>query len=160
MTLKRFVNGVGYWLTMTAHWLCTIVGALVIILVISYLCRSCYHEHKPESSLSGSWQRADCLDCPNSMISFAWNGEYYMNGDENAIWSYEFIEPDSLILHPYICCEERYKIMKLTEDTLTVRLSESIFHGEDNGIEVEMPYGDNTRPIYTYIRMRSNSTWQ
>jgi len=66
-------------------------------------------------------------------------------------------EPDSLILYHHGLYEERYKILNLTEDTLTIRLSESIVNLSENGKDIEFPYGDCLKPIYTYIRINHST---
>ncbi len=141
------------------HWLCTIIGALVIVGFMTWLLRSCYYEHKPESVLYGNWEMVDtCEICDKLCLTFDWNSKYYDSNTGNEAWNYEFIEPDSLILYHHALYEERYKILNLTEDTLTVKLSESIFHTVDMGEEIEAPYGDGSMPIYTYIRFNHNTT--
>lgn len=57
-----------------------------------------------------------------------------------------------MILFHHGFYEERYKILNITKDTLMVRLSEYIFHTSENGKEIETQYGDDSTPIYTYIR--------
>lgn len=112
----------------------------------------CYYNHKPESALYGIWSLADtCNISNNQILTFDWNGKYYDSNTGSETWNYQFIEPDSLILFHHAFYEERYKILNLTEDPLTIKLSESIFHTVDMGEEIEAPYGDGSTPIYTYI---------
>lgn len=102
---------------------------------------------------------ADTCDLNNNpILTFDWNGEYYDSNTGHEVWNYKYIEPDSLILYHHVLYEERYKILNLTEDTLTVRLSENIFHAVDNGEEIEAQYGDGSKPIYTYIRINHSTT--
>lgn len=90
------------------HWLCTIVGALVIVSLLTWLLRSCYYNHKPESVLYGNWSKVDSEDGYNDhVLTFDWNGEYYNSNTGSEAWNYKFIEPDSLILYPYVLYEER-----------------------------------------------------
>lgn len=141
------------------HWLCTIVGALVIVSLLTWLLRSCYYNHKPESVLYGNWSKVDSEDGYNDhVLTFDWNGEYYNSNTGSEAWNYKFIEPDSLILYPYVLYEERYKILNLSEDTLIVRLSESIVNLSENGKDIEAPYGDGSMPIFTYIRINHKTT--
>lgn len=150
---------VAYRILNIFHWLCTIVGALVIASLLTLLLRSCYYNSKPESVLYGNWEVVDTCDVYNKhILTFDWNGEYYDSNTGNETWNYEFIETDSLILYHHAFYEERYKILNLTEDTLTIKLSESIFHAVDMGEEIEAPYGDGSTPIYTYIRINHNTT--
>lgn len=144
-----------YWITTSIHWLCTIVGALVIVGFLTMFCRSCYHDHRPEAILYGEWEKIDSEDGYNDhTLTFDWNGEYYNSNTEGVTWNYKYIEPDSLVLYHHGFYEERYKILSLTKDTLTVRLSENIFHAFDNGEEIESQYGDGSMPIYIYIRKK------
>lgn len=138
------------------HFICSLVGALVIVGLLIWLLRSCYYDHKPESVLYENWEMVDsCSLNKNPILTFDWNGEYYDSNTGHEVWNYRFIKPDSLILYHHALYEERYKILNLTEDTLIVRLSENIFHAVDNGEEIEAPYGDGSKPIYTYIRIKS-----
>lgn len=135
------------------------IVALVIVGFMTWLLRSCYYEHKPESVLYGNWEMVDtCEICNKHFLTFDWNSKYYDSNTGNEAWNYEFIEPDSLILYHHALYEERYKILNLTEDTLTVKLSENIFHAVDMGEEIEASYGNGSTPIYTYIRINHNTT--
>lgn len=140
------------------HVICTIVGAVVIVGLLTMLCRSCYYEHKPESVLYGEWEKVDSEGGYNGVLIFDWDGEYHSS--DNVIWNYEFIEPDSLILYHHGLYEERYNILKLTEDTMTVRMSQFIFHAVDNGNETEADYSGGEQPIYTYIRKNHSRALQ
>ena len=107
----------------------------------------------------GEWEKVDSEDGYNGhTLTFDWNGEYYNSNQEGLAWNYEYIEPDSLILYHHGFYEERYKILKFTEDTMTVRMSESIFHATDNGEEIESDYSGGKQPIYTYIRKNHRTT--
>lgn len=135
------------------------VGALAIIGLFIVAFRSCYYNHKPESVLYGEWEMKESTDYYGGhTLTFDWNGEYCDSNTENEVWNYQYIEPDSLILYHHAFYEERYKIIKLTQDTLMIKLSESIFHAVDNGEEIEAQYGNGSMPIYTYIRTKHNST--
>lgn len=152
MSTKLTVNTIAYWLLNALHWLCTTVGALVIVGLLTLFCRSYYYDHKPESVLYGTWKKIDSKDDYNDhILTFDWNGEYYDSNTGNEVWNYQFIKPDSLILYHHVFYEERYKIIKLTQDTLMVKLSEYIFHAVDNGKEIESDYGGDKQPIYTFI---------
>lgn len=155
MNIKKSIHDLGYWAITIVHWLCTIVGAVVIVGFLTMLCRSCYHEHKPESVLYGEWEKVDSEDGYNGhTLTFDWNGEYYNSNQEGVAWNNEYIEPDSLILFHHGFYEERYKILNITKDTLMVRLSEYIFHTSENGQEIEAQYGDGLQPTYIYVRKK------
>ncbi len=131
------------------------VGALVLVGLFIMIFRSCYYAPKPESVLYGKWEMKETTDgYGNHILTFDWNGKYCDSNTGNEVWNYQFIKPDSLILFHHSFYEERYKIINLTQDTLMIKLSESIFHAVDNGIEVESQYGDGSTPIYTYVHIK------
>ena len=153
-----FLRTVSYVILRIFHWVCTIIGAIVIVGLLTWFLRSCYYNYKPESALYGNWSLADtCNISNNQILTFDWNGKYYDSNTGSETWNYQFIEPDSLILFHHAFYEERYKILNLSEDTLTVRLSESIVNISENGKDIEAPYGDCLKPIYTYIRINHSS---
>lgn len=111
---------------------------------------------KSASHLYGEWQMIDwngegkpTLDIT---LTFQNNGKYQDSRSEDAIWNYEYFEPDSLILFHHGLYEERYRILSLSSDTLVLRLSESIIHVEDNGKEISDSYGGVSYSQYTFIR--------
>lgn len=155
----QHLRKVSYSILNIIHWVCTIIGAIVIIGILSWLLRSCYYNHKSESVLYGNWNMVDTREvCNNHILTFDWNGEYYDSNTGNETWNYMYIEPDSLILYHHGFYEERYRILSLENDTLIMQLSESIFHAEENGKEIEAPYGDGSKPIYSYIRINRSTT--
>ena len=110
---------------------------------------------KSELPIHGEWQMIDWngeMPMLDIFLSFQQNGEYYDSSSEDAIWNYEYFSPDSLILFHHGFYEERYRILNATNDTLVIRLSESIFHMEENGMEVASRYDDNTHPQFIFIR--------
>ena len=112
---------------------------------------------KSKLPIYGEWHMIDwngeepALDIS---LNFKQNGEYYDSRSEDAVWNYKYIAPDSLILFHHGCYEERYKILKIANDTLIIRISESIFHTEDNGKEVAASYGDNNNERFIFIRKK------
>lgn len=126
---------------------------LLIIATIIALC-ACSNS-KSKLPIYGEWQMIDwngeepALDIS---LNFKQNGEYYDSRSEDAVWNYKYIAPDSLILFHHGCYEERYKILKVANDTLIIRMSESLFHTEDKGKEVEASYGDNNNERFIFIR--------
>lgn len=114
-----------------------IVVTIAIVGLLTWFLRLCYYNHKPESALYGNWSLANTCDiCSNHILTFDWNGKYYDSNPRSEAWNYQFIEPDSLILYHHALYEERYKILNLSEDSLTIKLSESIFHAVDKGEEI------------------------
>lgn len=150
------VKRIGNIVLEAIHYICVTVGALAIVGLLIWLLRSCYYNHKPESVLYGNWSKVDSEDGYNDhILTFDWNGKYC--NSNIGVWNYKFIEPDSLILYHHGLYEERYKILNLTEDTLTIRLSESIVNLSENGKDIEFPYGECLKPIYTYIRINHST---
>lgn len=127
---------------------------LIIATTIALLACS---NSKSKLPIYGEWQMIDwngekpALDI---YLNFKQNGEYYDSRSEDATWNYKYIAPDSLILFHHGCYEERYKILKVANDTLIIRMSESIFHTEDNGKEVAASYGDNNNERFIFIRKK------
>lgn len=126
---------------------------LAAIIVLSACSNS-----KSELPIYGEWQMIDWngegKPMLNISLSFKQNGEYYDSRSEDATWNYRYITPDSLILFHHGCYEERYKILKVTNDVLIIRMSESIFHTEDSGTETSSNYGENNNLLFTFIRER------
>ena len=136
-----------------------IVVTIAIVGLLTWFLRLFHYNHKPESVLYGNWCLVDSCDIPYyHILTFDWNGKYYDSNTGSEAWNYEFIESDSLILYNHAFYEERYKILYLTEDSLIIRLSESIFHAVEMGEEIEAPYGYGSTPIYTYLRINRNPT--
>ena len=109
--------------------------------------RSCYYNHKPESVLYGNWSKVDSDDGYNDhILTFDWYGQYC--NSNIGVWIKKY---------HHGLYEERYKILNLSEDTLTVRLSESIVNLSENGKDIEAPYGNCLNPIYTYIRINHST---
>lgn len=113
---------------------------------------------KPDTPLYGEWQMIDwngegkpALDIS---LTFKNNKEYQDSRSEDAIWNYEYFDPDSLILYHHGLYEERYKILSLSNDMLVLRLSESKIHAEDNSKEVSGNYVDCTNSQYIFIRKK------
>lgn len=131
------------------------------LLDLMFLLSACSN-HKSASPLYGEWQMIDwngegkpALDIS---LTFKNHGKYQDSRSEDAIWYYEYIEPDSLILFHHGLYEERYKILSLSNDTLVLQLSESIIHAEENGNEVSDNYVDGNNPKYTFIRITTQQT--
>lgn len=159
MGTSNKMTNITYRILNIFHWVCTLIGALVIVGLLTWLLRSCYYDHKPESVLYGNWSKVDTCDiCSNHILTFDWNGKYYDSNTGSEAWNYQFIESDSLILYHHALYEERYKILNLTEDSLSIKLSESIFHAVDKGEEIEALYGDGSMPTYTYTRINHRTT--
>lgn len=131
---------------------------ITFLIIATTIALSACSNSKSKLPIYGEWQMIDwsgeepALDIS---LNFKQNGEYYDSRSEDATWNYKYIAPDSLILFHHGCYEERYKILKIANDTLIIRMSESIFHTEDKGEEVSSSYGDNDNPLFIFIRKNS-----
>lgn len=129
--------------------------AISLILNTIIILSACSNS-KLKLPIQGEWQMIDWngegKPLLNISLNFQQNGEYYDSRSEDAIWNYEYFSPDSLILFHHGFYEERYRILNVTSDTLVIRQSESIFHTEENGIEVASRYDDDTHPQFIFIR--------
>lgn len=128
----------------------------VYLTLIATIVLSACSNPKSELPIYGEWQMIDWngegKPALEISLNFQQNGEYYDSSSEDAVWNYEYFSPDSLILFHHGFYEERYRILNATNDTLVIRLSESIFHTEENGNEVASRYDDNTHPQFIFIR--------
>ncbi len=108
---KSHLTTVSYAIFNIFHWLCTIVGALVIVGLLIWLLRPCYHNHNPESILYGNWNKLHSEDgYKGHILTFGYDGEYC--NSNIGVWNDKFIAPDSLMLHHHGLYEERHKILK------------------------------------------------
>lgn len=109
-----------------------------------------------DAPLYGEWQMIDWNGEGKPMLDislkFQANGEYQDSRSDDAIWNYEYFEPDSLILYHHSFYEERYKILSLSNDTLIIALKESKFHAEEKGKEATTEYGDSSVAQFTLAR--------
>lgn len=70
------------------HYVCSIIVVTIAIVgLLTYLLRSCYYNHKPESVLYGNWSKVDSDDGYNDhILTFDKNG-YYCNSNIG-VWDY------------------------------------------------------------------------
>lgn len=113
---------------------------------------------KYDTPLYGEWQMIDwnsegkpSLDIS---LTFKNNGEYQDSRSEDAIWNYEFFEPDSLILYHHGFYEERYKILSLSNESLIILLKESKFRTEEKSENMITDYGDSSVIQFTFSRKK------
>lgn len=130
---------------------------ITFLIIATTIALSACSNSKSKLPIYGEWQMIDWNGKEPTLdisLDFKQNGEYYDSRSEDATWNYKYIAPDSLILSHHGCYEERYKILKVTNDVLIIRISESIFHTEDNGNEVAASYGDNNNERFIFIRKK------
>lgn len=72
----------------------------------------------------------------NDTIIFHAEGNFYRTLNEAGEWSYKYINPDSLIIYNKDFGEQRYRVIKLSDDSLILQLKENIIYRDTtyNGI--------------------------
>lgn len=72
----------------------------------------------------------------NDTIFFHAEDSFYRILNEAGEWSYKYINPDSLIIYNKDFGEQRYRIIKLSSDSLILQLKENIIYRDTiyNGI--------------------------
>lgn len=82
----------------------------------------------------------------NDTIRFNTDDSYYRTLNESGEWSYKYINPDSLIIYNMDFGEQRFRIIKLSNDSLILQLKENIIYGDSN-------YNGTFDDIEKYIRL-------
>ncbi len=72
----------------------------------------------------------------NDTIFFHAEGSFYRTLNEAGEWSYKYVNPDSLIIYNKDFGEQRFRIIKLSNDSLILQLKENIIYRDTiyNGI--------------------------
>lgn len=66
----------------------------------------------------------------NDTITFHAEGSFYRTLNEVGEWSYKYINPDSLIIYNKDFGEQRFRIIKLSNDSLILQLKENVIYGD------------------------------
>lgn len=66
----------------------------------------------------------------NDTIAFHAEGSFYRTLNEVGEWSYKYINPDSLIIYNKDFGEQRFRIIKLSNDSLILQLKENVIYGD------------------------------
>ena len=82
----------------------------------------------------------------NDTICFKTEGGYYRTLNESGEWSYKYINPDSLIIYNKDFGEQRFRIIKLSNDSLILQLKENVIYGDTT-------YNGTFDDIEKYIRL-------
>lgn len=103
-----------------------------------------------QDMLLGEWGLAE-YDSVESMklndtICFKTEGSYYRTLNESGEWSYKYINPDSLIIYNKDFGEQRFRIIKLSNDSLILQLKENVIYGDTT-------YNGTFDDIEKYIRL-------
>lgn len=82
----------------------------------------------------------------NDTIHFNTDDSYYRTLNESGEWSYKYINPDSLIIYNKDFGEQRFRIIKLSNDSLILQLKENVIYGNTT-------YNGTFDDIEKYIRL-------
>lgn len=82
----------------------------------------------------------------NDTISFHAEGSFYRTLNEAGEWSYKYINTDSLIIYNKDFGEQRYRIIKLSNDSLILQLRENVIYEDTT-------YNGTNDDIEKYIRL-------
>ena len=82
----------------------------------------------------------------NDTITFHAEGSFYRTLNESGEWSYKYINPDSLIIYNKNFGEQRFRIIKLSNDSLILQLKENVIYGDTT-------YNGASDDIGKYIRL-------
>lgn len=64
----------------------------------------------------------------NDTVCFYTDESYYRNLDESGQWTYNFINSDSLIIYNRGFGEQRFRILKLSDDSLILQLKKNVIY--------------------------------
>lgn len=82
----------------------------------------------------------------NDTIHFNTDDSYYRTLNELGEWSYKYINPESLIIYNKDFGEQRFRIIKLSNDSLILQLKENVIYGDTT-------YNGTFDDIEKYIRL-------
>ncbi|ROS80620.1 hypothetical protein EEL35_08240 [Muribaculaceae bacterium Isolate-042 (Harlan)] len=82
----------------------------------------------------------------NDTICFNAEGNFYRSLNESGEWSYKHINSDSLIIYNKDFGEQRFRIIKLSNDSLILQLKENVIYGDTT-------YNGTFDDIEKYIRL-------
>lgn len=66
----------------------------------------------------------------NDTIHFNTDDSYFRTLNESGEWSYKYINPDSLIIYNKDFGEQRFRVIKLSNDSLILQLKENVIYGD------------------------------
>ena len=125
-------------------------------MLCAFGCGSKYESNKSDSLtrhrdiLIGKWLLVEYdsikLAKLNDTIFFHAEGSFYRTLNEAGEWSYKYINPDSLIIYNKDFGKQRYRIIKLSNDSLILQLIENVIYGDTT-------YNGASDDIGKYIRL-------
>lgn len=119
---------------------------ITLIILFAFGCGSKLESNKSDAitqhgdTLIGKWLLVEYASIKsvnsNDTITFHAEGNFYRTLNEAGEWSYKYINPDSLIIYNKDFGEQRYKVIKLSNDSLILQLKENIIYRDTiyNGI--------------------------
>ena len=129
---------------------------ITLIILFAFGCGSKLESNKSDAitqhgdTLIGKWLLVEYASIKsvnsNDIITFHAEGSFYRTLNESGEWSYKYINPDSLIIYNKNFGEQRFRIIKLSNDSLILQLKENVIYGDTT-------YNGASDDIGKYIRL-------
>lgn len=129
---------------------------ITLIMLCVFGCGSKLESNKSDAitqhrdTLIGKWLLVEYASIKsvnsNDTITFHAEGSFYRTLNESGEWSYKYINPDSLIIYNKNFGEQRFRIIKLSNDSLILQLKENVIYGDTT-------YNGASDDIGKYIRL-------
>lgn len=129
---------------------------ITLIIFFAFGCGSKLESNKSDAitqhgdTLIGKWLLVEYASIKsvnsNDIITFHAEGSFYRTLNESGEWSYKYINPDSLIIYNKNFGEQRFRIIKLSNDSLILQLKENVIYGDTT-------YNGASDDIGKYIRL-------
>ena len=113
---------------------------ITLIILFAFGCGSKLESNKSDAitqhgdTLIGKWLLVEYASIKsvnsNDIITFHAEGSFYRTLNESGEWSYKYITPDSLIIYNKNFGEQRFRIIKLSNDSLILQLKENVIYGD------------------------------
>ena len=113
---------------------------VTLIILFAFGCGSKLESNKSDAitqhgdTLIGKWLLVEYASIKsvnsNDIITFHAEGSFYRTLNESGEWSYKYINPDSLIIYNKNFGEQRFRIIKLSNDSLILQLKENVIYGD------------------------------
>ena len=93
-----------------------------------------YNSTECQDTLIGEWVLTECDSVKpmklNDTICFKTENCFYRTLNESGEWSYKYVNPDSLIIYNKNFGEQRFRVIKLSNDSLILQLKENVIYGD------------------------------
>lgn len=129
---------------------------ITLIILFAFGCGSKLESNKSDAitqhgdTLIGKWLLVEYASIKsvnsNDIITFHAEGSFYRTLNESGEWSYKYINPDSLIIYNNNFGEQRFRIIKLSNDSLILQLKENVIYGDTT-------YNGASDDIRKYIKL-------